>query len=224
MAGTDAGDDASWVAAAAATASTPGGSPALVASARHRQRFSLLRAHPAQLLPCLEALKAAVKARLARVLRLNRTRTDFREKFESLVEEYNAGSRDAEQLAAALIELTQGLDAEEQRHVRESLTIEELVIFDILTRPAPVLTDEERASVRRVAKEMLARVKELLAPHWREKAAARAGAKLAIEDALDSGLPEAYSPEMFRLKVGAVFEHIYESYPSRDSSVYSGVA
>ena len=172
----------------------------------------------------LEALKAAVKARLARVLRLNRTRTDFREKFESLVEEYNAGSRDAEQLAAALIELTQGLDAEEQRHVRESLTIEELVIFDILTRPAPVLTDEERASVRRVAKEMLARVKELLAPHWREKAAARAGAKLAIEDALDSGLPEAYSPEMFRLKVGAVFEHIYESYPSRDSSVYSGVA
>jgi pre-rRNA-processing protein TSR1 len=59
VAGTDAGDDASWVAAAAATASTPGGSAALVASARHRQRFSLLRAHPAQLLPCLEALKAA---------------------------------------------------------------------------------------------------------------------------------------------------------------------
>jgi type I restriction enzyme R subunit len=172
----------------------------------------------------LEALKAAVKARLARVLRLNRTRTDFREKFESLIEEYNSGSRDTEQFAAELVELTTRLDEEEHRHVRESLTVEELVIFDILTRPAPVLSDEERAAVKRVAKEMLARVKELLAPHWREKAAARAGAKLAIEDVLDGGLPVAYGPDMFKMKVGAVFQHIYESYSSRDSSFYSGVA
>lgn len=39
---------------------------------------------------------------------------------------------------------------------------EELVIFDILTRPAPELSSEERAEVKKVARDLLARLKELL--------------------------------------------------------------
>ncbi|MFZ1643232.1 MAG: type I restriction enzyme endonuclease domain-containing protein [Candidatus Contendobacter sp.] len=40
----------------------------------------------------LEALKAAIRARLEQMIRLNRTRADFAEKFEALIERYNAGS------------------------------------------------------------------------------------------------------------------------------------
>jgi hypothetical protein len=70
--------------------------------------------------------------------RLNRTRADFAEKFEALIESCNAGNR---------------IDS----------------LFE-----------------------------ELL--------------KLAIEDTLDSGLPRVYTPELYRRKCSAVFEHVYESY------------
>jgi type I restriction enzyme R subunit len=45
--------------------------------------------------------------------------------------------------------------------------------------------------------------------------------KLGIEDALDTGLPRAYTPELYQLKCAAVFEHVYESYPERDVGVYA---
>jgi pre-rRNA-processing protein TSR1 len=61
-AGTDAAAEASWApaaAAAAAAASRPGGAPLFVAAPRSRCRFTLLRAHPSDLLSCLEAVKCA---------------------------------------------------------------------------------------------------------------------------------------------------------------------
>ena len=50
---------------------------------------------------------------------------------------------------------------------------------------------------------------------WRHKATARSQLKLAIEDTLDTGLPRAYTPGLYRQKCSAVFEHVYESYPER---------
>ena len=169
----------------------------------------------------LEALKAAIRARLDRLVALNRTRADFAEKFEALIESYNTGSRNIEQLFEELLKLSNSLDEEQQRHVREHLSEEELVIFDILTRPAPELGTDERAEVKKVARELLAKLKQLLVLDWRHKAAARSSLKLAIEDTLDSGLPRAYTPEIYRAKCSALFEHVYESYPERDTGVYA---
>jgi type I restriction enzyme R subunit len=97
----------------------------------------------------LEVLKAAISAMLDKLVRLNRTRANFPEKFEELIESYNAGSRSIEQLFGELLKLSNSLDDEQQRHVRENLTEEELVIFDILTRPAPDLSTDERAEVKK---------------------------------------------------------------------------
>ncbi len=169
----------------------------------------------------IEALKAAIRARLDRLVRLNRTRTDFAEKFEELIESYNAGSRNIEQLFEELLKLSNSLDEEQERHVRENLSEEELVIFDILTRPAPELGAEERDEVKKVARKLLTRLKELLVLNWRQKSAARSQLRLAIEDALDAGLPAAYAPELYKAKCSAVFEHVYESYPERDAGVYA---
>ena len=152
---------------------------------------------------------------------MNRTRADFTEKFEALIESYNAGSRSIEELFEELVKLSRSLSDEQERHVRENMTEEELVIFDILTRPAPELSAEERAELKRVARDLLERLKQLLVLNWRQKAAARAQLRLTIEDALDSGLPRAYTPELYRQKCSAVFEHVYESYPERNASIYS---
>ena len=47
----------------------------------------------------LEMLKAAIRAQLERLIRLNKTRTDFLQKFEELIESYNTGSRNIEELS-----------------------------------------------------------------------------------------------------------------------------
>lgn len=169
----------------------------------------------------LEQLKAAIHAKLEKMIQLNRTRADFAEKFEALIESYNAGSRSIEELYQELLDLSNNLNQEQERHVRENVTEEELVIFDILTRPAPDLSPEERTAVKKAARELLARLKELLVINWRQKSTARSQLKLAIEDALDLGLPRAYTPELYNLKCSAVFEHVYESYPERNSGVYA---
>ena len=169
----------------------------------------------------LEVLKAAIRAQLEKMIQLNRTRADFAEKFEALIESYNAGSRSIEELFEELVKLSSSLNEEQERHVRENMSEEELVIFDILTRPAPELSGEERAEVKKVARDLLERLKALLVLNWRQKSTARSQLKLTIEDTLDTGLPRAYTPELYNQKCSAVFEHVYESYPERDAGVYA---
>jgi type I restriction enzyme R subunit len=168
----------------------------------------------------LETLKAAIHAHMEKLIRVNRTRADFQTKFEELIESYNAGSLNIEELFNQLVALTHSLSEEQQRHVRENMTEEELTIFDILTRPAPELTTEERAEVKKVAKVLLQRLKELLVLDWRKNQGTRARVETSIKDLLDDGLPRAYSTELYSQKCSAVFEHFYESYPEPDGNIY----
>ena len=168
----------------------------------------------------LEELKAAIAKRLDTLVRLNRTRKDFAKKFEELIESYNNGSRNIEQLFEELLKLSNSLDDEQERHVRESLTEEELVIFDILTRSAPDLSAAERNEVKKVAKDLLSRLKELLVLNWRQKSAARSTLKIAIEDTLDT-LPDSYDMVLYAEKCSLVFEHVYESYPEKNTGIYA---
>jgi type I restriction enzyme R subunit len=169
----------------------------------------------------LEVLKAAIRAQLEKLISLNKTRADFAEKFEELIESYNQGSQSIEGLFEELLKLSRNLNQEQERHVRENMTEEELVIFDILTRPAPELSADERAEVKKVARELLNKMKLLLVLNWRQKSTARSQLKLTIEDVLDTGLPRTYTPELYRQKCSALFEHVYECYPERDTGIYA---
>jgi len=169
----------------------------------------------------LEQLKAAIRSQLNRLVQLNRTRADFLGKFEALIESYNAGSRNIEELFRELVALSRSLSDEQERHVRENLTEEELTVFDILTRPGPGLTTEEREEVKKVTKDLLRRLKSLLVLDWRQRVGSRASVRQAIENHLDDGLPRAYTPELYQTKASAVFEHVFESYPGEGASVYT---
>lgn len=154
-------------------------------------------------------------------MRLNRTRADYLEKFEALIETYNSGSRNIEEVFKDLLALTQVLTEEQDRHVREHLSEEELTVFDILTRPGPDLSTEERGEVKKVARELLDRLHALLVLDWRKRSSARAQIRLAIEDTLDEGLPRTYTRELYNTKCEVLFEHVYESYQGDGGSVYA---
>ena len=150
--------------------------------------------------------------------RINKTRADYAAKFEELINSYNAGSRNIEELFQELLGLSRELTEEQQRHVREQLTEDELTVFDILTRPGPDLSPEEREQVKKVARQLLQKVKSSLVLSWRLKAQARAQVRSAIEDVLDDGFPRAYSPELYQQKCAALFEHVFENSTQLQSS------
>src|SRR5665213_740209 len=169
----------------------------------------------------LERLKAAVRAQLERLVRLNQTRANYLDKFQDLIGAYNTGSRNIDEIFRDLLALSQDLTEEQGRHVREHLSEEELTVFDLLTRPGPELTSEELEEVKKVSRSLLQRLKALLVLDWRQRTSSRAQIRLAIEDTLDDGLPRVYTKDVYQTKCNALFEHIYEAYRGEGKSFYS---
>jgi len=142
----------------------------------------------------VEQLKAAIRALLGRMIRVNRTRTDYLAAFEQLIAAYNTGSRSIDELFRELVSLSRTLTDEQQRHVREQLSEEELTIFDVLTRPDPGLSPAERDETKKVARQLLTRVKGALVLDWRLRNEARARIRVTIEDSLED-LPQAFNSD-----------------------------
>ncbi|MEP4076492.1 type I restriction endonuclease subunit R [Haloferula sp.] len=171
-----------------------------------------------------QQLRALIERKLDNMIRLNASRYDFLDRFQKMIEEYNNGAMSIEQLFEELVSLSKDLNDEEQRHVRESVSEEQLAIFDILTRPGPDLDPKEVESIKKVCKELLGKLKtELLVLAWRNKRTTRAAVRVEIEKMLDAGLPEKYTAELFEQKCGVLFQHVLEKYPDEGASVYGEV-
>jgi type I restriction enzyme R subunit len=174
----------------------------------------------------VEKLRGAINRTLSQMVRLNKTRMDYQEKFEEMIAEYNDGSVDAALVWERLLALVEELNAEDQRTIAEQLSEEELTVFDLLTRPALLeleLTEAERDEVKAVSKKLLTTLKqEKLVLDWRKRQQSRAAVRVAIDEILDE-LPECYEPNIYDQKCEAVYQHIYESYYGDGNSIY-GVA
>ncbi len=184
--------------------------------------FEALKAHFDKSRKHIEAekLKGAVSSKLKQMVRLNRSRMDYLEKFQDMIDEYNAGSANIDTLYNNLIEFTKTLNDEDKRAVAEQLSEEELAVFDLLTRPDVGLTKAEEAQVKKMARELLDTLKrEKLVLDWRKRQQARAAVRLAIETTLDL-LPDKYTAEVYQRKCDAVFQHVYDSYFGLDQGIY----
>ena len=168
-----------------------------------------------------QQLRALIERKLDNLIRLNASRYDFLDRFQKMIEAYNSGALSIEQLFAELVTFTKELNDEEQRHLRENISEEELAVFDILTRPGPDLTPMDTEAIKKVCKDLLAKLKtEKLVLAWRTKRTTRAAVRVEIEKMLDSGLPEKYTTELFEQKCGVLFQHVLEKYPESGESVY----
>jgi type I restriction enzyme R subunit len=135
------------------------------------------------------------------MIQVNKTRADYEERLQKLIDDYNSGAVTMEHYFRALVEMAQDLTAEEQRTISEGLSEEELAVFDLLTKPEMSLTEEEKKEVKKVARDLLWTLKkEKLVLDWRKRQQARAAVRLAVEEELDR-LPETYSDQIFWSKV-----------------------
>ena len=168
-----------------------------------------------------EKLRGVVELNLKKMIRLNKSRTDYYERFQRLIEDYNADSENIDLHLHELMAFTRNLNQEDQRHISEQLSEEELAMFDLLTRPNTMLSAQEKAEVKKVARTLLETLKrEKLVLDWRKKQQAKADVQVTIDQILDR-LPPSYTQEVYLQLCTDVFQHVYESYYGQGKSVYA---
>ncbi len=171
-----------------------------------------------------EKLKGAIATQLTQMVRLNKSRMNYLDKFQQMIDEYNAGSRNVETFFTELVEFAQELKVEDKRAISENLEEEELAIVNLLTKPDITLTEKEKLAVKSVAKELLSTLKrEKLVLDWRRRQQSKAAVKVAIEEILDQ-LPESYSTDVYERKCEEVYQYVYESYSGAGRSIYTPAA
>lgn len=139
----------------------------------------------------LQDIRELVEQKLAAMVAANPLRMDYYRRYQEIVADYNREKDRAtvEATFAALVELVESLDDEQQRAAREGLTDEELAIFDLLQRES--ISGAQRERVKQASKHLLATLHSLVAPmpRWTETATTQAEVETAILDELYKTLP-----------------------------------
>ncbi len=171
----------------------------------------------------LASMTSLLQSKVERMVLLNPSRMALQERLKALIDEYNAGTHNAEEFFERLASFSKTLTEEERRAVSEDLSEEELAVFDLLMKPAPELTKKERQTVKLLARELLDKLKtSKLVIDWRKFERHREAVRAAIADALD-GLPEAFPNDLYEEKCSVVYNHIFESYFGEGQSRYAEI-
>jgi type I restriction enzyme R subunit len=122
--------------------------------------------------------------------------------------------KDAPRLAAweshfeDLLKFTEELKAEDERHIREGLSEDELELFDLLKKDK--MTQEETQKVKLAAKKLLHRLVEekpkVLVQDWFKDSQTKEIVRSAVEDVLHQTLPESYDRVLFKQKCERVLD------------------
>jgi len=168
-----------------------------------------------------ESLSAELEEKIKEMARKNKIRKHFLDRINSLIHEYNSGSRDLDAFFEELLVLAKELSEEDARAIKENLTEEELAIFDLLLKKN--LNPDETEQVKKAAQELLDKLKtEKFVLDWKRKEETRADVKITIRDMLYDNLPEpAYSEQDCENRTQKVYFHIYDNYVDAKINVYA---
>ena len=157
-------------------------------------------------------LRAFINRKLMLMLEKNTTRSDFAQRFQAIIDKYNSGSQAVESAYAELVDFTAELKSEDERHIRESLTEDELELFDLLKKDG--LTKAEEQKVKLAAKALLHRLLEeqpkVLVQDWFRDQQTKSIARNAVETVLHRELPTSYDRVVFRQKCDSVFDLMFD--------------
>ena len=156
-------------------------------------------------------LRSVIKKKLEKMMKENCTRIKFSKKFQQIIDNYNSSGTATEQSYDDLTNFAEELNQEDERHIKEGLTIDELELFDILKKSK--MTIEEKKKIKLAAKHLLHRLKEetprVLVQDWFKGSQSKEKVKTAVEEVLDLDLPTSYDL-LFKDKCESVFDLIYD--------------
>ena len=123
----------------------------------------------------------------------------------------------SERLFEELTAFVRTMDEEEQRHVKEGLTEEELAIFRH-PRPEPKLSKAQELEVKKIARQLLAKLKrEKFILDWRLRETAKADVRETIRQEFDD-LAGGLERKLWDEKVERTYQFVFEHYAAGHAS------
>jgi type I restriction enzyme R subunit len=158
-------------------------------------------------------IRQIVEDKLAQMLARNPLRMNYEKKYQEIIAAYNQDKDRAtvEDTFAKLLDLVDGLDAEQRRSVAEGLSEDQLALFDLLRRDDLSKLDRER--IKQASRELLAGVLDVIAPldRWTEKEQTQAEVQTFILDRIYQQLPEPpYTAADKQQAAELVYRHIWQ--------------
>ena len=163
----------------------------------------------------VQSLKEKVEEKLNRMLKDNPFRTDYYERYQSIIEAYNSGKEFSaiKEIFDKLIGIYSDLSEEEKRAVREDLSEEELAVWDLLSHDKKI-SDKEKGELKDIAKQLMERLKEkeFKIIHWADKEQTASAVRVVIKNHLFDKLPY---PAFEESDIDARTEALYEFFKGR---------
>jgi type I restriction enzyme R subunit len=157
-------------------------------------------------------LREYIAKKLEQMLKKNITRSNFADIFQNIIDNYNAGGSTNDDFFERLIEFMDKLKEEEERHIKEEITEDELELFDLLRKDK--LTAAEEKKVKLAAKmlyeTLMNKKSELFVVGWHNDPQPKEKVKSEIRSVLNNYLPESYDRDIFTVKSSIVYEHIVD--------------
>lgn len=146
------------------------------------------------------------------MLAQNTTRGSFLERFDKIIEDYNAGSLSIEEAYEELVKQAKDLSNEQERAAKNGMTEEELELFDLLKKDK--LTKEEEKNVKLAASHLLQILfdsnNKILIQEWHKEKTTQEVVRQEISKILNKDLPQSYNRDIFSQKTDAIFQHFYQ--------------
>lgn len=161
----------------------------------------------------IENLREFIEQVLQQMINRNTTRISFSERYQSIINRYNAGSTENEDYYEQLLKLIEDLKKEDNRAYEEGLTEEELEIYDLLIM-GKHLTKAEEQKVKLAAKHLfntlMMKKAELMVVEWYKDEQTKALVRDTISSELDKDLPDSYDKESFNSKTNLLLNHFMD--------------
>lgn len=160
----------------------------------------------------IEDLKIFIEDKLAKLINQNITRVNFADRLQQIINEYNSGSLSVENYFEELVDFSKKLRDEENRHIRENLSNDELELFDLIRQTNKNLTKKEVQLVKLAARDLLKKLIEvkdqLFVPDWYKFDPTRLNVLSFVKQNLNQYLPQSYLPPIFDQTCDVIVNHL----------------
>ncbi len=155
-------------------------------------------------------IRAFIEHKLQQMMEQNHTRADFMQKLQDIIDRYNSGASSTDNYFDELVAFSQSVKEEDERHIREGLTEDELEIYDTLKKDN--LTKDEEQKVKLAAKHLISRLVEsnpkVLVQDWWKDGQTQRKVKSVVDSILNEDLPTSYDTRLFKEKCENVYDLI----------------
>ena len=158
-------------------------------------------------------LRELMAKKLKQMVRQNKMRGHFLERFQRVIDDYNSGSLSIEEAYEELINQAEDLNEEQDRAAREGMSENQLEVYDLLSKDRK-LTKEEEKKVKLAAQDLLQVLfdakNKILIQEWHKEKKTQEVVRHKIQEILNQHLPNSYDRTVFTEKTNVVFQHLYE--------------